>query len=541
MNIVSILLSQSNELIKDYIEGKKSANQFFAYTPYELSSYRQRLEWLKRQPFKHRHQLVDGLLAYNRQMGNHPVALDQIEKLRKDDVYVVVGGQQAGVLTGPLYSIHKAISLIQSSRYLQQQLGVEVVPVFWIAGEDHDYDEINHVYSLSTEGELQKIKLDVKRPGKQSASHLAVEREQMIRLVDQFFDRQLDTMETQTLKRMLKDLASQSNNLVDWFGRIMAELFGKHGLILVESSLEFVRQLEKPVFTRMIAQAEDIHSYLTEASLQLKQNGYSEQLQLDDDQAHLFIYHDGERHLLYHQGDEFYTKHRELVLNRQELLERIERCPADFSANVVSRPLAQEHIFPSLAFVGGPGEIAYWAYFKNYFAEMGYQLPVVLPRTSITLVEGSIHRCMEQVGLELATVLSDFSVWKEQHMEGLLEAELKVQFEETRKKMLALYRPLVEQVSEMDKGLQTLANKNVKRIENELMFLEKKSKESQWKKHEVHLQRINRIEKALRPEGNLQERVHNIFAYLNIHGRELIDRMVAVDYPFDPTHKVIST
>ncbi|MGC5325600.1 bacillithiol biosynthesis cysteine-adding enzyme BshC [Brevibacillus sp. SYSU BS000544] len=541
MNIVSILLSQSNELIKDYIEGKESANQFFAYAPYELSSYRQRLEWLNRQPFTHRQQLVDGLLAYNRQVGNHPVALDQIEKLRKDDVYVVVGGQQAGVLTGPLYSIHKAISLIHSARYLQQQLGVEVIPVFWIAGEDHDYDEINHVYSLSTGGELHKIKLDIKRPGKQSASHLSVDSEQMIRLVDQFFDRQLDTMETQSLKRMLKDSASQSNNLVDWFGRIMAELFGKHGLILVESSLEFVRQLEKPVFTRMIAQAEDIHSYLSEASLQLKQNGYSEQLQLDDDQAHLFIYKDGERHLLYHQGDEFYTKYREVVLTRQELLERIERCPADFSANVVSRPLAQEHIFPTLAFVGGPGEIAYWAYFKNYFAEMGYQLPVVLPRTSITLVEGSIHRCMEQVGLEIATVLSDFSVWKEQHMEGLLEAELKVLFEETREKMLALYRPLVEQVSEMDKGLQALANKNLKRIENELLFLEKKSKESQWQKHEVYLQRIDRIEKALRPEGNLQERVHNIFAYLNVHGCELIDRMVAVDYPFDPSHKVIST
>lgn len=538
MNIDSILLSKSNKLVEDYVQTKGSAIRFFHYPPYEWDSYHARLKWLQTRSYPHREQLADGLLAYNRRVGNDQRAIEQIETLRKPGTVVVIGGQQAGVLTGPLYTIHKAVSLIQTASRLQRRLGVEVVPVFWIAGEDHDLDEINHAYSTEADGKLVKYKLSMKKAGKGSASHLQVEKEQMIRFVKQFFADQLETVHTPKLREMLTETANQSETLVDWFARLMAFLFGKHGLVLVESSLPFIRELEKAVFQEMVSRAEQIQQILASSAANLQKSGYVPQLQLDERQAHLFVYHNNERLLIYQEEGRFFTKHRELVFTREELLQQIETNPARFSANVVSRPLAQEHIFPTLAFIGGPGEIAYWAYFKTYFAELGYQLPIVLPRTSITLLDSAVKRCMAQFDLDLKQVLQDFSSWKRQFVNGLIDPDLSDRFIQTKNEILALYRPLVEQVVRMDPGMKAMALKNLQRLEREITFLESRSKQSQINKHEIRLKRLDRIETSLLPFGKLQERVHNAFSFLNLHGLDLIDRIVAADFGFDPAHKV---
>ncbi|MGD8190014.1 bacillithiol biosynthesis cysteine-adding enzyme BshC [Brevibacillus ginsengisoli] len=534
----SILLSQSNDLAEDYVKAKETAIDFFEYAPYEMASYHARLTYLKSRPFAHRNELVNGLMAYNREIGNHSYALERIDTLRQKDTVVVIGGQQAGILTGPLYSIHKAISLLQTARRMQEELGVQVVPVFWIAGEDHDLDEINHTYLLSGEGRLVKKKLSTEKAGKVSASQFAFDQEQIDKLIHQFFAEQLETPYTESLRMEVKKAAEQSETLVDWFARIMAHLFGKHGLVLVESSSDYIRALEKPVFHSVVTSSEAIQDLLLAASDKLERNGYPQQIQLDEKQANLFVYHNGERLLLYREGEQFFTKHRELVMTRTELLRRIDQDPTQFSTNVVSRPMAQEHIFPTLAFIGGPGEIAYWSYFKAYFEKLGYQLPIVLPRTSISLVAGAIERCMEQFNLTVSQVISGYSEWKANFLNSLVDANLTEQFAQARQEMLSYYRPLVEQVGRLDQGLEELALTNLKRIEREIHFLETRSKQAQIDKHQIRLKRLERIETSLLPEGKLQERMLNLFVFMNLYGPDLVDRLVAAEFSFDATHKV---
>jgi bacillithiol biosynthesis cysteine-adding enzyme BshC len=539
MIIHSVALPLANQLANDYLLDKPQATQFFAYAPYQPDSYRNRLEWLRSRQYPHRKQLADGLAQYNRQIGNDPVALEQIEKLRKDDTYVVVAGQQAGVLTGPLYTIHKAISLIQTARRLQTELGVDVVPVFWIAGEDHDIDEIDHVYLAKDETTLHKQKIELKRQKRTSASMLTVETSVMTQFVETFFAEHAETVYTQSLRCLLRKTAEQAGTLVDWFARIMAHLFGKHGLVLIESSSAFVRQLEQPVFRKVIEHNEQIAALLKAAEERLHAAGYPSQLQLDEAQAHLFIYADGERLLLRREGDHFYTKDRRVSYTRDELLALLETDPQRFSANVVSRPLMQEHLFPTLAFIGGPGEIAYWAFYRKYFEYMGYELPIVLPRISFTLVEGAVERILSQMELPIETVLQDFAGWKQNWLAGLQTDVLAERFKQTRQAIKELYQPLVDEVVNLDRGMQELAAKNMERLLQQVDFLQERTQKSILNRHEVAIKRLNRMESSLIPEGQWQERVFNIFSFANKYGLDLIDRLVEAPVEFDRCHKVV--
>jgi len=542
MVVHSIALPQANPLVQDYLAGKAEALQFFQYAPYDPASFPKRLEWLRRHPCAHREQLAAGLLAYNQQIGNHEHALKQMERLGRPDTYVVIAGQQAGALTGPLYTIYKAIHLVQLAGRLSQELGVEVIPVFWIAGEDHDLEEINHLYQAA-EGSIRKVKLDLRRPGKKSASMLPLEQQAVQQFVAQYFAGLTETGHTASLRALAEETGQLADTPADWFARLMARLFGKHGLVLVESSLPFVRQLEQPVFGQMVERNEAISAVLAETERQLLAAGYPAQLSLDPRSANIFLYENNERILLERDGEQFVSRDRQQPYCRSQLLELLAGSPDKFSANVVSRPLMQEHLFPTLAFIGGPGEVAYWAYFKEYFSLMGYQLPVIVPRMSVTLLEGAIERHLAQFELNPAEVLSGYAAWKDAWLAKVEREEgadkLLAQFTLMRESIGHMYRGLVDDVIRFDPGLSELAGKNQARLLEQMDFLEDRVKRTMRQRHAVALSRLERIEQALLPEGKWQERVYNYFAYANHYGANLLDRLIACPFPHVPAHHII--
>ncbi|MGE5704584.1 MAG: bacillithiol biosynthesis cysteine-adding enzyme BshC [Clostridia bacterium] len=539
MKIDSFVLPTANRLVADYLQVKPEAMQFFSYAPFDGTAMRQRLVQLKERCIEHREELADGLAVYNTRVGNHDAALENIELLRSENTFVVIAGQQAGVMTGPLYTIYKAISILHTAKQLQEELGVTVVPVFWIAGEDHDLEEINHVWVSDANGKPTKQKLPFKPKGKRSASMQNLEREQAERFIRDFFAAHAESEHTQKLRKLASDALEHAATPVDWFARLLVHFFGKYGLVLAESSSAYVRKLEQPVFRKVLEHNGQISQLLADSERKLREAGYGTQLELDERSAHLFIYEGEERSLLEREGEKFLTKGGRRSYTKQELLELLEQEPERFSANVVSRPLAQEHLFPTLAFIGGPGEIGYWAYYKALFAELGYELPIVLPRTSITLVDGGLERVMEHFGLRLPDVLDGFAEWKEKWLEGLKEPGLSERFEAARQAILAAYQPLTEHVITVDPGLRGLTDKNTNRLLEQVEFLQERVERSVQQRHQVELDRIARLENHLIPGGKLQERVWSIFTYLNTYGPDLVDRLMEVHYPFDGTHKVV--
>jgi len=540
MNIDNLTLPKTNSLVKDYVEGKENAMQFFGLSPYDLDSYRERLTYLQSRDLPHRELLVEGLRAYNRQIGNRPEALEQIERLRFRDTYVVVAGQQAGLFTGPLYTIHKAVHVIQTAHHLEKELGISVVPVFWIAGEDHDTDEIDHVHTLADDGRIEKIRLKIKKQGKASASMLTIEVDEMLRVVERFFTLQTETVHTSKLRQLLVDTAMSSKTLVDWFAKLMVQFFGKHGLILLESSASFVRELEKPVFQQVIEKNQQITAILLDAERRLQMSGYQTQLSLEESSAHFFLYENGERLLMERSETGFQSKDKRCTYSRQQLLDELARRPEKFSANVVTRPLMQEHLLPTLAFIGGSGELAYWAYFKEYFASMGYQLPICLPRTSMTLLELSIARKLELFDLSIETVLNDFPAWKQKWQASLDDQQFAQEFEHAKTAIADIYQPIANRVVEYDAGLKQLVEKNIAKLMEQITFLQRRTEKSILEKHEVSVRRIERIERNLIPNGVLQERVFCIFQYANKYGLEVVDRLVNEPFSLDSVHKVVN-
>lgn len=538
MNVECLSLPLANKLADDYLQGKESALRFFAHHPYRTESYQARIEWLAQHEIPHRSELADGLHSYNRQIGNHQEAHANIDILREPGTMVVIGGQQAGVLTGPLYTIYKAVHLIQAAKRLRDQHGVPVVPVFWIAGEDHDIDEIDHVYGMTDhETRLHKLKMELPRSGRPSASSVPLDRDACRSFLDQVFALMTETAETASIRTWAEEAAAASETVVDWFARLMARLFGKHGLILVESSLPFLRELEKPVFTEVVERNEELSSLLAAAAGRLEQAGYPLQLEGGGQEANLFLYEGMDRLQLLRHGDHFVT--RRGIYTRAELLELASADPCRFSANVVTRPLMQEHLFPTLAFVAGPGEIAYWAYFKEVFEAFGKELPIVLPRMSVTLVEGAIARLLKDFDLGIDRALSSFAEWRAVWESKQGPHPLADRFEEVRAALQELYRPLVGDVAHLEPGLRQLAEKNAQRLLQNVDFLESRLERALEQREDIGKRRLYRLEAALFPAGGLQERKLSILPFLNKYGLSFVDRLVEAPFVHDGSHQVV--
>ena len=262
--------------------------------------------------------------------------LQQIERLKDNRSVVVIGGQQAGLLTGPLYTVNKIISIITYAKKQEEKLNIPVIPVFWIAGEDHDYDEINHIYSVR-EHKLYKHPTTQPLYLKQSIAHVQIDREKTIHWLEEAFQDLVETEHTKQIYDLFIDALNQSNTYVDFFARIIFQLFPNEGIVLMNSADQDVRHLESKWFVQMIERQSDISNAVYDTVQTLQQNGYNIALEIDSDDVHLF-YHDenNERILLKKEGDYFIGKNDEIVLAKDELIRVAIENPERLSNNVVT-------------------------------------------------------------------------------------------------------------------------------------------------------------------------------------------------------------
>lgn len=538
-----IKLKVSGLLAQHYLEDYESVSSFYQYNPYNKESWQERIDWLDQHPCDHWEQLAQGLREFNQRIENSPKSMENIDKLKREHTYVVIGGQQAGVMTGPLYSIYKAITIIQLAKQKEQELGCAVVPVFWIAGEDHDFDEVNHVYSMNLEQSgIEKISLKLSEEEsrlRRSVSHRNIPRQAITTLIDDFFAMQPDGPAQPELRRELMNMAEKSQTLVEFFARIMARLFYDEGLILVDSALPFIRELEQPLFQAVIEQNEKLADVVFQQRLNIEKSGYQAQVEVEKDQAHLFFYHKGERVLLYREGDLFISRDGMLRFRREQLLELLGNDPTLFSANVVTRPLMQEYLFPTLAFVGGPGEIAYWGLYKPAFSLMGLQMPLIIPRISITLLDPQMVKWMDRYCLSWDDLQHEIESLKQEWVLKQNDSRLPDIFAEVRRQITEIYQPLKQELVRVEKGLTNLSERNLQNILNEVSYLEKKSVDAYRRKYRDDLARIDRVKQWTMPMDKPQERVYNIFSFLNKYGPELIERLLKHPMDANGIHKCI--
>ncbi|OIK14043.1 bacillithiol biosynthesis cysteine-adding enzyme BshC [Bacillus sp. MUM 116] len=542
MEILNLSLPAVNRFASNYLEQAADIQTFFHYRYNQISDDQDRLTELKNRRFP-REKLTEHIRGFMKGYPSSKAVEKSFEKLLNPESVVVIGGQQAGILTGPLYSIHKVISIIKLAEQKERQLGVPVIPVFWIAGEDHDFQEVNHVF-VPVDKRVDKWIYPEKVFQKKMVSDIHLDKDICLAWVQNVIENFGETNHTNKLIAFAEEQISKSVTFVDFFANIVMEMFKDYGLLIIDSGDRLFRQIQKEFLTEQIIHHNSITYSLLKQQNEISQKGYPITIEANERAANLFYYDErlNERILLEYnlETDRFVGKSGSISLTKDELMEIAGTEPEKLSNNVVTRPLMQELLFPTIAFIAGPGEISYWAELKLVFELFNMKMPPIVPRLNITFLDRSIETDLDELNLSLSTVLTKgSSKEKEQFLDSVKDKEAEDLFLAAKEQLTSQYRLIEAKTVKLDKGLLPLLKKNEIKLIKELEFMQKKLEDSVKLKYDVILNKFNRVDLSLRPDGFPQERTWNIFYYLNQYGLDLIRNIMELSFEFDGRHKII--
>lgn len=542
MEIVNLTLPATNKFATAYYNGTDDIQKYFHYDYQNPLHYKHRLDELADRTFM-RNELANHIADFMKPYPTSTNVQGSIEKLRHKDSVVVIGGQQAGILTGPLYSIHKVISIIAFASQKEKELGVPVVPIFWIAGEDHDYAEVNHVY-LQKENKLEKWVYPNKVLDKRMVTDCLINKEVCLSWIQDVIETFGETEHTKQLIAFSEKAIERSQTFVDFFAYIIMELFKEHGLLLVDSGNRELRKLEKEILLNQVKSVVQITKAVEKQQRELADAGYPKAIDITSAAANIFYYDEDHMERVLLEYDEettlFTGKNGIITFTQEEMLTLASEHPEKLSNNVVTRPLMQESLFPTLAFIAGPGEISYWAELKKAFEECHMKMPPILPRINITLLERDIESNLVEMGLDLKQVLqSGLSDVVKSFLESVKDNNADVLFDDTKEQLLSSYEKIKQHTEIEYRGLIPLLKKNENILLEQISFMQGKIKEASRLKHSVTLSKFEQIESSLRPLEGPQERTWNIYYFLNQYGLDFVHKLTNLTYEFDGKHKVV--
>lgn len=536
MKLESIQVPIKNHVLADYWSPNTAIHQFFEYE-YNDQAFEKRAEHLARNS-RDQKELTTIIRQFMEPLGLSKKANEHLEQLEQGAM-VIVGGQQAGILTGPLYSVHKAISVIAFAKEQSTKLQQPVIPVFWIAGEDHDLEEINHTYTVH--GELLKKRAYGERSRRKTmASATTLNKESMTQLINTIIRDIGETEYTETLIKQLVDALNNSETFTDFFACLMNQLFKEEGLLLIDAANFQFRQFEHKYFAQIIQSNEEIARVVTEKEQELECAGYGKPILATYEAANLFYVEDGERHLLERKNDLFVNLAANLKFTQEELLEVAHNHPERLSNNVVTRPLMQEMTLPVLAFVGGPGELAYWATLKNAFSVLDLQMPIFAPRLHITIVTRHVEQLLREHQLTVTDVWEGKALHlKERFIADVQDSEAKRQIQAMQQLLVEKYEELASYLEKQHLQLDKILEKNQENHEKQFDYLQQKIEQTVLGKHETTIRKFMTLQNELYPNDGFQERSFNPYQYFNEFGPMLITEMLKQNYSIGKHHYLL--
>ncbi|QHT60337.1 bacillithiol biosynthesis cysteine-adding enzyme BshC [Paenibacillus lycopersici] len=550
MRTEQIQLPFSQPIAEAYIKRSHPGIEgLFGSHPAEETHWHRRLNWLKAHADKRvePERLAEALLAYNKEMNDHPAVMTNIEAIRSG-APVVVTGQQAGLWTGPLLVIHKAVTAIAAAKDAARLTGTNVVPVFWIAGEDHDWDEANHAYVRSGETGLARISVPRPKGGRTSVSRTKLASSDLSEALARLSASLPDSGFKRELLETLEGFAARCDDLSAWFALTMGWLFGRHGLVLLDADHPDVRALEAPMFVQLLERNDELEGAYMRAAGTLRELGFEPSADVAEHCANLFLFAEEERTLLFKfsgqdgqavPGGEFRNRKESFRISRDELMRIAEQEPQRLSNNVLTRPLMQDYVLPVLGAVLGPGEIAYWTLTGEAFRCLGMEMPLIIPRMSYTLVDGTTEKHMEKYGLSFDEVMHRYDAHRSRWLKERDELDIEGRFEEARKQFETMYGPVMDLSASLDKGLEALASNNLRRIQDQISYLEKRTKEAHARRFDAALRQQDGVALALWPEGQPQERVLCMVDFWNRFGSVWLDQLLDAPYDRSGGHHLI--
>lgn len=517
-------------LVRDYLNGVDPAASFFPPSPFRLESFRSKREEVDRRFDRDRRAAAAAALRPTSE-----AARERLGRFVEDGGAMITTGQQAGFLTGPLYTVYKALSAAALARHIERELGVLTIPVFWVASEDHDWEEANHTFLLDPQNHLRRVEL----PSAETRDVAMAERR----------------IGGDDLEMVLEEVAQTvggNNKTVDWvnrilgpyqdgatvgsaFGKAIAELLAPFDFCIADAADPALKRASVPALQEAVTAFREHEEALADRSQALEDAGFHPQVAVMEEGVNLFGHFDGGRERLYWRDGGFAARGVKHRYTEAELLEEIQRSPEKFSPNVFLRPVIESYLFPTLAYVGGPGELAYFAQVTALFEAYGIQPPVVYPRYSGLIVEPKVERLLEELDIPLEEV----SRPREELIDDLARRQVppavRQALNDLREALTEQFEELIDATGFLDERLRAPLGSARNRALAEAERVETKILRSIKHGDAIAAEKLQRLLDSLHPNGAPQDRVLNVLPFVARYGEHFlreVNRSIEEEWAF---------
>ncbi len=510
MNIWQMEKPTGNPLTDAYLSGDPKVRCRYDYMAADQADMVRRAAQVEAQfDDAKRAKLVAALRSYATEVTElQPGADALLRKLADPHAVVVVTGQQAGLFSGPLYTLYKAMSAVAFARHYETVLQRPVVPVFWAATEDHDFDEVASAFFVSASGSLERAQLRERPVGRAPVGVHAVGDEELNRLMTQLATHLPNGMYKQEVLDTVYRAYHETDNMGDAFNRLVCTWLGDLPILTLNPVRHDLRSLVRDAFTPVIHDPKQFRDAALAGARAVRELGYEPQVEVQPVHSLLYLIDDGRRLALNFNednADSFFLRDSDTTITKSELLDRLEHNPEEFSSGVLFRPVVQDHLLPVLAYVGGPAEIAYHGMAKEVFAASGRTVPPLLLRERVTVIPRNVHNALTHLGVSLEDALG------KDLLPDLLVRSLSPTPGEVVEQMTDdLRRTLADAnayFTSIDPELEGALSKTLKTIEQALARLQLRTSKSLMRQQDDVVQAARTLTVWLRPKATDQERV----------------------------------
>lgn len=517
-------------LAADYAYAFDGVRDFFAGNPADPDAWAAAIA--RAQSFarnRDRQAVADALAAQQQRRGAPPEARAATQRLRDASTVAVVTGQQAGLFGGPLFTLLKAVTALKLAARIQDDHGVPAVAVFWIDAEDHDWNEVAGVDVLDAEYHPRRIRLaDPPGAGVLPVARLSLD-QSAVAAIDELAAVLPPTEFTGTLLTRLRSAYRPGTGMSEAFGRMLEFALGEFGLIVYCASDRATKPLVRGVFAREAQFPGTTSELAAEAGVRLVARGYHAQVDPHVDSLALFHLNEGRTPIRVQNGRyDLGDRERDLP----GLLRDIDASPETFSPNVLLRPIVQDTLFPTVAYVAGPNELAYLGQLRPVYEHFRVPMPLMYPRGSATLLDSAGARFLDRYGMPIAALQAQDESALNHLLEAQLPADVERAYHEAATAIEERLQRVIAAVPGLDPTLEGAARSVQGKVRHELQGLHHKIISAAKRRDDTLRRQFARTRAQAFPGGHAQERTVGFVYFLNRYGQALVDRLL-VELPLD--------
>ena len=524
-------LNRTSQLFNDYVEGASELRSFYNLRP-NLNNFKTQLNLKSKNYIKQNRETLYSVIndQYKSIKNLNNSVKKNIELLKLDNTYTVCTGHQLSLLTGPIYFIYKIISTINLTKILNKKYPeFNFIPIFWMATEDHDFDEIS---SFNFNG------VNYKWNKKKSGPVGLFDIKGLERLFDLFFEKlEKDNLNSKYLIELVKDSYLKSSNLADATRKLVNTLFGNKGIVIIDSNEKRLKKIFEPYLLEEIKNKTSNRIINSTIENLKKKYGKSFKAQVNPREINLFYLTKTNRERIVIEKNFYKIKNSNINYDLDGIKKILKTNPEFFSPNVLLRPLYQEIILPNICYIGGPSEISYWLLLKDFFESQNINYPILLNRNSALIIDFKLSKKIKNLNIDLKDLFMEKNTLINKKVREISNIDLDLSF--LKNKLDKQFKYLNELVEKTDYSFKGSVYAEFKKQTASIDKLEKRLLKAQRKKLSDHVSRLSIIYEKLFPNGSIQERKVNFTTFFQIYGEQFINELFKILDPLSNKFDVI--